>query len=178
MEFKVVIGSWGAYNEADNDLALGSEWIDFAKYNSWDEIEEELIKEGFDLKGRDEELFIQDIDFDCGDMNGDYTHPKNLFEILHNSGVMESEYRYHEMLSYIEVEDWDEFASLVKENGEDWDSDIIYQDGVDGEDFARNEIKEWVPQDIFKSLDSYIDYEKWFEESDAHETEYGVIQLL
>ena len=178
MEFKVVIGSWGAYNRAEDDKALGSDWIDFAEYNSWEEIEEELKKQGFDLEGEDEELFIQDIDFDCGDMNGDYTHPKKLFNILNDSGVMKSEYRYHEMLAYIEVEDWDEFVELVEADKDNWDSDIIFREGADGEDFARDEIKEFVPEDIFKTLDSYIDYEKWFEDSEAKETEYGVILLV
>ena len=53
----MVIGSWGSYNEC-NERALGSKWLDFDDYDDWDEIEEELKKEGFELDGIDEELFV------------------------------------------------------------------------------------------------------------------------
>lgn len=35
----VVIGSGGSYNEC-NERALGSKWLDFGDYLSWEEIEE------------------------------------------------------------------------------------------------------------------------------------------
>ena len=57
----MVIGSWGSYNEC-NERALGSEWLDFDDYEDWDEIVEELKREGFELDGIDEELFVQDIE--------------------------------------------------------------------------------------------------------------------
>ena len=57
----VVIGSWGSYNEC-NERALGSRWLDLSDYSDWEEIEEELKKQGFELDGIDEELFIQDIE--------------------------------------------------------------------------------------------------------------------
>jgi hypothetical protein len=60
-EIRIVIGSWGSYNEC-NERALGSRWMDLADYDSWDEIEEALSDQGFELDGIDEELFIQDID--------------------------------------------------------------------------------------------------------------------
>ena len=44
----IVIGSWGSYNEC-NERALGSKWLDLSDYDSWDEIVEELKKEGFEL---------------------------------------------------------------------------------------------------------------------------------
>ena len=47
---KVVIGSWGSYNEC-NERALGSKWLDLSDYSDWDEIVEELKKEGFELDG-------------------------------------------------------------------------------------------------------------------------------
>ena len=49
-EVKVVIGSWGSYNEC-NERALGSKWLTLNDYDDWDEIEEELKKEGFQLDG-------------------------------------------------------------------------------------------------------------------------------
>ena len=57
----MVIGSWGSYNEC-NERALGSKWLDLSEYSDWEEIEEELKKQGFKLDGIDEELFIQDIE--------------------------------------------------------------------------------------------------------------------
>jgi hypothetical protein len=60
-EIRIVIGSWGSYNEC-NERALGSRWLDLADYGDWDEIVEELERQGFELDGIDEELFIQDID--------------------------------------------------------------------------------------------------------------------
>ena len=47
---EIVIGSWGSYN-ACNERALGSSWLDFADYDSWEEIEEELKKQ---LSAKDE----------------------------------------------------------------------------------------------------------------------------
>ena len=178
MEFNVCVGSWGAYNEG-NEKSYGSEFIDFSKYDSWEEIEEELRKQGFDLEGEDEELFIQDLDFEMpSGMSGDYTHPKWLFETLKKAKVFDKDYYYKEMLAYCEVDSWDDFRDLVKEKGEDWDSDILFQEDVDGAEFARNEVMDWMPQEYFKLIDNYFDYDKYFEEGDAHETKYGVIQIL
>ena len=56
----VVIGRWGSYNEC-NERALGSDWLDLSDYDTYEEIEEELKKQGFELEGIDEELFIQVI---------------------------------------------------------------------------------------------------------------------
>ena len=77
----IVIGSWGSYNEC-NERALGSKWIDLSDYESWEEIEEELKKQGFELNGIDEELFIQDVEnFPSSYINWDYMNPKNFFEL-------------------------------------------------------------------------------------------------
>ena len=57
----IVIGSWGSYNVC-NERTLGSKWLDLSDYYDWEEIEEELKKQGFELDGIDEELFIQDIE--------------------------------------------------------------------------------------------------------------------
>ena len=51
---KIVIGSWGSYNEC-NERALGSKWLDLSEYTTWDEIANELKNEGFVLDGIDEE---------------------------------------------------------------------------------------------------------------------------
>lgn len=104
----IVIGSWGSYNEC-NERALGSKWLDLSLYSDWDEIEEELIAQGFELDGIDEELFIQDVDNFPGDANWDYVHPKDFFELLQEAGVLDDDYRYRVMEAYIEIEGYRAF---------------------------------------------------------------------
>ncbi len=58
---KIVIGSWGSYNEC-NERALGSKWLDLSRFTDWEQITDELKDEGFILDGIDEELFIQDVE--------------------------------------------------------------------------------------------------------------------
>lgn len=85
---KIVIGSWGSYNEC-NERALGSKWLDLSDYSDWDEIVEELKKEGFELDGIDEELFIQDVEgIEDRSVNWDYVNPETLFNTLKESGVL------------------------------------------------------------------------------------------
>lgn len=86
-EINIVIGYWGSYNEC-NERALGSEWLRLNDYENWDEIVEELKKQGFELDGIDEELFVQDIEnFPANVGNWDYVNPRTLFETLKKSGV-------------------------------------------------------------------------------------------
>ena len=82
-EIRIVIGSWGSYNEC-NERALGSKWLTLNDYDDWDEIEEELERQGFILDGIDEELFVQDIEnfIASNSVNWDYVHPQSLFELL------------------------------------------------------------------------------------------------
>ena len=60
-EIKIVIGSWGSYT-ACNERALGSSYLTLSRYDNWEEIVKELKRQGFELSGIDEELFIQDIE--------------------------------------------------------------------------------------------------------------------
>ena len=60
-KIRMVVGSWGSYNEG-NSKALGSKWIDLDDFDSWEEVAEELVKQGFELETIDEELFVQDIE--------------------------------------------------------------------------------------------------------------------
>ena len=84
----IVIGSWGSYNEC-NERALGSKWLDLSDYSDWDEIVEELKKEGFELDGIDEELFIQDVEgINDNAANWDYVNPETLFNTLNNRAFL------------------------------------------------------------------------------------------
>ena len=106
-EIKIVIGSWGSYNEC-NERAYGSKWLDLADYSDWDEIEEELKAEGFELDGMDEELFIQDVDnFPSGAANWDYVNPQDFFELLLEADVLDNPGKYDVMMAFIEVRGYD-----------------------------------------------------------------------
>ena len=96
----IVIGSWGSYNEC-NERALGSKWLDLSDYSEWDEILDELKKQGFELEGIDEELFIQDVEGIPSNACNDYTNPQTLFEMLYESGVLDDDYKYNIMQAYL-----------------------------------------------------------------------------
>lgn len=121
-----VIGSWGSYNEC-NERALGSKWLDFDEYDDWDAIVEELKCEGFELDGIDEELFVQDIEgIPTDSKDWDNTHPKDIFELIKKSGVLDDDYKYDLMEAYCEVRSFDEWARLVDDYEDNWDRDIVF----------------------------------------------------
>ena len=81
----IVVGSWGAYNGYDENC-LGSDWLELNNFKSWNEIEQELKRQGFELTGKDEELFIQDIeDFPTQCINWNAIHPQEFSQILTNT---------------------------------------------------------------------------------------------
>ena len=136
-EINVVIGSWGSYN-ACNERALGSGWLDFSEYDEWEQIEEELKARGFELDGIDEELFVQDIEGLPSDgTDWDYVHPKDLFEMLKESGVLDDAHKYDVMLAYLEVRSFREFEENVRNHGDRWDDDIQLYQGFSWEDYGK-----------------------------------------
>lgn len=177
MKFEIVIGSWGSYN-SKNDRSLGSGWIDLSEYDNWSDIEEELKKQGFQLDGIDEELFIQDMNFKIDGFSGDYTHPKLLFNILKNSGALKDEHKAKEMLAYLEIETWEEFCDLVEEKGEEWDDGFYFDEDASGADWAYAQLEESLGKDTFRWLSNYIDFDKYAEDSNIKETSYGVIEFI
>ena len=178
-EIKIVIGSWGSYNEC-NDRALGSKWLDLSDYNDWEEIEEELKKEGFILNGIDEELFIQDVMRipDSG-INWDYVHPKTLFETLYESGILNDKYKKTVFDAFLEVRSYDDFEDLVSRHGESWDDNIYLYENYDWDDFGRYMI-ETLCIEIPEQLECYIDYEAYgrsFQFDGIHEYSNGIIEI-
>ena len=136
-DIQIVIGSWGSYNEC-NERALGSKWLDLSMYTDWSQIEEELVKQGFELDGMDEELFIQDIEgipTDSG--NWDYENPQQLFEMLYEAEVLDNTRKYDLFCAYLEVESLSGFRDLVDRYGSRWDDDIVLYHGYDWEDYGR-----------------------------------------
>jgi len=161
-EIKIVIGSWGSYNEC-NERSLGSKWLDLSDYEDWSDIEEELKKEGFQLDGIDEELFIQDVDNfpDCS-INWDYMHPKRFFEILKESEILTNSYKQKTFEAFMEVESWDEFERRVEDKGSDWDNDIYLYKNYSWYDLGYEMMN--MNQEIPDFLDNYIDYQRFGEE--------------
>ena len=101
-DISIVIGSWGSYN-ACNERAYGSKWLNLSDYSEWEEIEDELRKQGFELEGIDEELFIQDIEGFAAETNWDYINPEELFNLLKEADVIYDTYKYDVMTAYLEV---------------------------------------------------------------------------
>ena len=175
----IVVGSWGSYNEC-NERAYGSKWLDLSLYSDWDEIEDELKAQGFELNGIDEELFIQDVENFPGDTNWDYVHPKSFFELLKESGVLDDDYKYRVMEAYMEIEDYRAFESRVKKYGDGWDDDIYLYPDTDWYDLGYQIINEYIGTQLPSFLENYIDYARYGRElsyEGYHEYSGGIIEI-
>ena len=179
-EIKIVIGSWGSYNEC-NERALGSKWIDLGLYNDWDEIVEELEKEGFELDGIDEELFIQDIDnFPSDAANWDYVNPEDLFNLLKEADVLDNSYNYDVLSAFLEVRDFDDFKRLVDNYGSRWQDDISIYKNYSWEDYGR-EMFDCMGYKLETWIEDYFDFEAYGEsfrhDGDIEEYSEGLIEI-
>ena len=143
---------------------------------------EELEKEGFELDGIDEELFVQDIEgIPTDSEDWDNTHPKEIFELIKSSGVLNDNYKHEIMEAYCEVRSFDEWADLVERYGENWDDDIIFYKGQDMYDVAYNLVNECYDlEKMLGNLASYFDYNAFARDlsfDGYSETERGVIEI-
>ncbi len=180
-DINVVIGSWGSYNEC-NERALGSKWICLNRYDEWDEIEEELEKQGFELDGIDEELFIQDIEnfISSDSVNFDYVHPKSLFELLKKSGVLDDDDKYDKAVIYCDVMGYSEWERKVEEYDDSWDDDIYLYPDMDWYDLGYYFVHEVDCLQIPDSLENYIDYKRYGEQfsyDGFHEYDGGIVEI-
>ncbi len=176
-EINIVIGSWGSYNEC-NERALGSKWICLNDYTDWEDILEELKKQGFELDGIDEELFIQEIE-PAIDIDLEKVNPEKLFETLYESSVLDDEYKYEIFEAFCEIEDYDTFERRVDAYGSDWDDDIYLWKDYDWYDLGYELIHECNDK-IPDWLDNYIDYKRYGEElsyDGFHEYTNGIIEI-
>lgn len=178
-KISIVIGSWGSYNEC-NERALGSKWLNLSEYSDWDEIEEKLKNQGFELYGIDEELFVQDIEgLPANSCNWDYKHPKNLFELLKGSEVLEDEYKYEVMCAYLDIRTFSDFEELVNCHGARWDDDIHLYKGYDWSDYGRMMFEQCC-YNIPEVLENFIDFEgygRYMGDYYAEEYEEGIIEI-
>ena len=176
---RMVIGSWGSYN-ACNERALGSKWLDFDNYDDWEEIEEELEREGFKLNGIDAELFVQDIEGVPDGTNWDYVHPQRIFELIKKSGILDDKYKYEVMEAFCEVRSFREWEELVDCNEESWNDDIYLYRGYSWADYGR-EIFENACYDLPDNLEDYIDFEQYGEDKGndyAYRYSHGIIEII
>ena len=179
-EVGIVIGSWGSYNEC-NERALGSKWICLNDFEEWEDIEEELKKQGFELDGIDEELFVQDIDnLPSNYINWDYTHPKQIFELLKKSGVLDDEYKFEKMCAYCEVNGFENWWTRVERDEDGWDDGIYLYPNYDWNDLAHYFIDEVECWEIPDCLKNYIDYNAYARElqfDHFYEYENGIVEI-
>ncbi len=179
-EINVVIGSWGSYNEC-NKRSLGSTWLCLNDFISWEEIEQELVKQGFVLNGIDEELFVQDIEgIPSNATNWDYMSPERLFNVLYESGILENEYKYETMMAYLEIESFSEFEDLVERYGCRWDDDINLYKDYDWEDLGRYFLLEVGCYEVPEYLENHIDFKSYGEQyqfDGFHEYSEGIIEI-
>ena len=176
----IVIGSWGSYNEC-NERALGSSWLDLSNFDSWEEIETELTKQGFKLDGIDEELFIQDIEgIPCNSTNWDYMNPQELFEILRNADVLDNQHNYDLMCAFIEAKCFDDFIDRVNSKGSNWTDDIYFYKNWDWEDYGRNYYND-LDLNLPSNLEDFIDFEaygKYLGDYYVTEIDDGLIEII
>ena len=177
---QIVIGSWGSYN-ACNSKALGSKWLDLANYDTWEEIELELEKQGFDLNGIDQELFIQDIDgLDIRGFHGDYIHPQRLFNLIKESEILENNYNFSIMEAFVEVRDFEEFEDRVSQMGSNWTDDINIYQNFDWADYGK-EYFDMYGYELPSNLEDFIDFEAYgqYIGSDyAEEFSNGITEII
>ena len=176
----IVIGSWGSYNEC-NERALGSKWLDLSDYNEWDEIVEELKKEGFQLNGIDEELFIQDVEgIEDRSVDWNYINPETLFNTLKESGVLDDDYKYKTFCAFLEVRCFDDFEEKVKSRGRHWSDNICLWSGYSWEDYGKEMLNN-CGYEIPESIIDFIDLERYGKYcGDEYLQEYsnGLIEIL
>lgn len=147
-EIKIVIGSWGSYNEC-NARALGSSWLTLNDYSDADKLRAELVRQGFRLSGIDSELFIQDIEgIPTSGINWDYVNPFDLFETLQDCGALDDDESYIKLCIALE-----EYPS-IKEAAENIDGIEIYT-GMTLEEYAEEIIDDCynIPENIRHYID-------------------------
>lgn len=161
LEIKMVIGSWGAYNSA-NEKALGSNWLTLSDYTDWDDIIAELERQGFDVEGEDEELFIQDTD--NLPAIGEYENPQVVFETCLESGILNDSNARDIFEAYCEVRSWDDFKRLVEQHGSRWSDDIYIWADYDWDDLGREIFEMNYPELMnYDVIDNYFDFTEYGE---------------
>ena len=174
---KVVIGSWKAYSE-NGERALGSKWINLSDYNSLDELNAELKKEGF-TDSELEETFIQDIEADDIKFeNCDYISKERLREIAEALDEVE-DYDVDLVKAMNEVIDLDEIIDKINNN--ELDDNTLYSNCETLADYAEEIFNNYYDSKNLGDLAYYIDFERWGRDMGIngclYETKFGVLEM-
>ena len=156
-EVKMII-SYNTHDAENNTKALTSSPLVLSKYNSWEEIREELTKQGFAIDEADNYLVVEDFQT-ISEVMSDFNklHPKHVFNLLNTSGVLRDNYRFSIMEAVIEVCSFNQFVELVEEREDDWDEDIYLYEGYNWYDFGEM-ICENCGYQVPDALEPHIDY--------------------
>ena len=174
----IIIGSWGSYN-ACNERALGSKWFDLSDYDDWDEIKEELKRQGFELNGIDEELFIQDIEgMPSSAADWDYTNPEHFFNVIKESGILKSDYNFEVMEAFLEVRCMSDFEELIQKHGDEWILYVHMYKGFDWYDYGKQAFDD-ACYNLPEHLEDFFDFEEYGKYIGDHVDEYsdGLIEI-
>lgn len=125
---------------------------------------------------------MQDIEnFVSGDViDWDYINPRELFELLKESGVLEDKDKYLKAMLYCEFEGYSNWQDIVNDKEYNWDDDIYLYPNFDWYDLGRYFLHAVDCIEIPDFLTDYIDYEKYgeqFELDGFHEYEGGIIEI-
>ena len=138
-------------------------------------------KQGFELDGIAEELFVQDREnFPANVGNWDYVNPQTLFETLKKSGVLNDDDKYEKMGIYYDIEGYDAWVRLVDQYEENWDDDIYLYPDFDWYDLGYYFLHEVDCIQIPDCLDNYIDYKRYGEQfsyDGFHEYDGGIVEI-
>ena len=177
-EIKIVIGSWGSYNEC-NERALGSSWLTLNDYNdwkkSWKNSKSKALNSMESTKNclcKTLKTFLQRL------KTGITSTPQELFETLKKSRILDDETKYELMDAFCSIEGYREWKQLVDSYEDRWDDDIYLWRNYDWYDLGYELLHEG--NNIPEYLDNYIDYAKYGEElsyDGFHECDYGIIEI-
>lgn len=164
MKYEVCVNSYGKYTVGD---VMGL-WVELGR--EWEDLIEELIDNGFDLEGKDEELFIiDDNGLGCGE-----AHPYEVNKVLYNI----EDYEVSMFLACVEALSFNEVCELV--NNDSFEDVIFYED-MELIDVAYEIADEFLDSNNCPDLMSrYFDYEAFARDLsfDGYiETKYGVVLL-
>ena len=156
-EIKMTI-SYNTHDAEKNTKAVTSSPLDLSKYSSWEEIREELVKQGFDIDEYDNDLVVEDL-YDIYDKISYFEqwHPKRVFNLFNTAGILKDSSRFSRMETVAEIYGIDEFVDRVELRGEEWDAGIYVYEGYDWYDFGK-EMCEFLGYRVHKELEPYVNY--------------------
>lgn len=124
---------------------------------------------------------MQDIEnFPANGLNWDYIHPKEIFETLKKSGVLDDTDKFEKMKIYCDIEGYDSWKHKVDAYAENWDDDMYLYPDMDWYDLGYYFLHEIDCAQIPDFLENYIDYKSYGEAlsyEGFHEYDGGIVEI-